>query len=215
MTRTFRTDDAQERERGLVMAASVVKRGGLVVLPVESSYAVATDPFRAQGVAALLASKGKGPGTPVPVMVPTIATLEGILDRVTPEIAALSRAFWPGPLTLVARGARSLSWDLGGTPGTVSVRMPLHPVALELLRRSGLLAVLAANAPGVAPPSECHDALEQLAGTVEVALDAGPRPEATPSSIVDVSSDVPLLVREGALNAADLRRAVPNLEVMA
>lgn len=213
MTRTFNTDDPQERERGLVMAASVVKRGGLVVLPVEASYAIATDPFRPDGVAALLASKGRGPETPVPVMVPSAATLDGILERVGPDVAALTRAFWPGPLTIVARAARSLSWELGGTPGTVSVRMPLHPVALELLRRAGLLAVLAANGAGMPPPVRCGDALDQLDGIIEVALDAGQRSDLVPSSIVDLTGDVPRLVREGALTSATLRTALPTLEV--
>lgn len=215
MTRTFATTDPLERERGLVMAASVVRRGGLVVLPVESSYALATDPFRVTGVAALLASKGRPSGTPVPIMVPSAATLDGILDRVTPPIAALTRAFWPGALTLVARSARSLSWELGGTPGTVTVRMPLHPVALELLGRSGLLAVMAANGPGQAPPVDCAAALDQLTGTIEVALDAGPRSDAAPSTIVDVTGEVPVLVREAAISAEALRAVVPELEVPA
>jgi tRNA threonylcarbamoyl adenosine modification protein (Sua5/YciO/YrdC/YwlC family) len=213
MTRTFAAADPQERERGLVMAASVVRRGGLVVLPVESSYAVATDPFRDAGIAALLASKGRAPGTPVPILVPSVATLDGILERVTPSIAALTRAFWPGALTLVARSARSLSWNLGGTPGTVTVRMPLHPVALELLGRSGLLAVMAANGPGQAPPTVCADALDQLGGTIEVALDAGPRSETAPSSIVDVTGEIPVLVREGVVGLDALKSVVPDLEV--
>jgi tRNA threonylcarbamoyl adenosine modification protein (Sua5/YciO/YrdC/YwlC family) len=213
MTRTFATTDPLERERGLVMAASVVRRGGLVVLPVESSYAVATDPFREAGIAALLASKGRAPGTPVAIMVPSAATLDGILERVTPTISALTRAFWPGDLTLVARSARTLSWGLGGTPGTVTVRMPLHPVALELLGRSGLLAVMAANGPGLDPPRACTDALDQLTGTIEVALDAGPRRQSPPSSIVDVTGEVPVLVREAAISAEALLAVAPDLEV--
>lgn len=212
MTRTFAMADPQERERGLVMAASVVRRGGLVLLPVESSYALAADPFRAAGVAALLASKGRAAGTPVPIMVPSVATLDGICARVTPAMAALTRAFWPGPLTLVARSAPSLTWHLGGTPGTVTVRMPLHPVALELLGRAGLLAVMAANGVGQAPPLTCADALDQLSGTIEVALDAGPRGKLPMSSIVDVSSGAAVLVREGAVDAQALKRVVPDLQ---
>jgi tRNA threonylcarbamoyl adenosine modification protein (Sua5/YciO/YrdC/YwlC family) len=213
MTRTFDMRDPLDRQRGLVMAASVVRRGGLVVLPVESSYAVATDPFHVAGVAALLASKGRPSGTPVPIMVPSAATLDGVLERVTPAISALTRAFWPGALTLVARSARSLSWELGGTPGTVTVRMPLHPVALELLGRSGLLAVMAANGSGQAPPMTCVEALDQLGGAIEVALDAGPRALTAPSSIVDVTGAVPVLVREAAVSADALASVLPELVV--
>jgi tRNA threonylcarbamoyl adenosine modification protein (Sua5/YciO/YrdC/YwlC family) len=210
MTRTFRTDDPVERERGLTMAASVVRRGGVVVLPVEATYAVATDPFSSAGIDRLLAAKGRARPVPIPVLVPSLATLDGLCHRTTDELKALARAFWPGPLTLIATAAPSLSWDVG-TPGTVMVRVPLHPVALELLRRTGPLAATSGNTVGGVPPANVEDALAQLGNAVEVALDAGPRSPLPSSSIVDVTGATPVLVREGELSLERLRTVVPEL----
>jgi len=165
----------------------------------------------------LLAAKGRDRRTPVPVMVPSPTTLSGILDHVTDDISVLVEAFWPGGLTIVAYAAPSLAWDLGATQGTVSVRMPLHPVALDLLRRTGPLAVMAANRAGLPAPLSADEAEGSVgdAAGVEVLLDAGSSPDALTSSIVDLTGGVPLLVREGVIDAATLREFVPNLEVLA
>ncbi len=110
-------------------------------------------------------------------------------SRFSRDADALRKAFWPGGLTLVVRHALSLAWDLGDADGTVAVRMPLHPVAIELLQRTGPLAVSSANVSGRAPAADAREALTQLGDDVSVYLDGGLSPDPLPSTIVDCTVD--------------------------
>ena len=111
----------------------------------------------------------------------------------------------------VATVAPSLQWDLGDTGGTVAVRMPLHPVAIELLQGTGPMAVSSANISGRAPATTCDEAVEQLGEVVSVYLDGGPSGEPVPSTIVDVTGATPRVLRLGAVDAEALRSVAPDL----
>ena len=148
----LRLRDPVERAEGLETAVDSIRRGELVVMPVDASYGLAADAFQPAAVDALAASKGRGRDLPIPVMVGSWSGLDGLTLIVQPEVRALVEAFWPGPLTLVVEHAPSLAWDLGDDRGAVSIRMPMHPVALELLARTGPLAVSGANLAGKRVP---------------------------------------------------------------
>ncbi|MGI9196134.1 MAG: L-threonylcarbamoyladenylate synthase, partial [Candidatus Nanopelagicales bacterium] len=105
----------------------------------------------------------------------------------------------------------TLAWDLGGSSGTVSLRMPLHPVALDVLNAAGPLAVTGAHAAGDVPPRTCDEAEEKLGEEVALYLDAGPCAAEQPSAIVDLTGDVPVLLREGAFDFEALRAVCPEL----
>ena len=113
----------------------------------------------------------------------------------------LIRAFWPGALSLVVRQAPSLQWDLGDARGTVMLRMPLHPVAIELLRQTGPMAVSSANVSGQPAATTAAEAQRQLGDTVDVYLDGGPAPEQGASTIVDLTGPAPRVLREGPVSA--------------
>lgn len=213
MTPVYDCADPGERARGLEQAARVVRRGDLVVLPTDTVYGVGCDAFTPQAVAALLAAKGRGRDLPVPVLVASPATLEGIATGLTPAVHELVQAFWPGALTLVCRAQPSLQWDLGDSRGTVAVRMPLHPVALELLADTGPMAVSSANRTGQPPAATAQEALEQLGDAISLCLDGGPVAAPVPSTIVDVTGRVPLLLRAGAVGQDELRSVAPDLAV--
>src|SRR5918997_740642 len=119
--------------------------------------------------------------------------------------------FWPGALTIVVEHSPSLQWDLGDTDGTVAVRMPLHPVALEVLRETGPMAVSSANKTGQPPAATAEEAQDQLDYSVRVYLEAGPCPDPVPSTIVDVTGDQPRVLRDGAIPFEKLREVVPDL----
>jgi tRNA threonylcarbamoyl adenosine modification protein (Sua5/YciO/YrdC/YwlC family) len=104
-----------------------------------------------------------------------------------------------------------LAWDLGDSRGTVAVRMPLHPVALELLERTGPMAVSSANRSGQAAARTAEEAQDQLAGSVQVYLDGGPASVGVASTIVDVTTETPRVLREGAVTVEALRRVVPSV----
>lgn len=148
---------------------------------------------------------------PVPVLVGSPRTLDGIATHLSRTARDLVEAFWPGGLTIVARVQPTLRWDLGETGGTVAVRMPLHPVAIELLQATGPMAVSSANISGRPPATTVDEAVEQLGEAVSVYLDGGTSGEPVPSTIVDVSGDVPRLLRAGAVTEADLREVAGDL----
>ncbi|MFF4399399.1 L-threonylcarbamoyladenylate synthase [Streptomyces sp. NPDC001480] len=213
MARRYDTNDATDRATGLREAASAVRRGELVVLPTDTVYGIGADAFSSQAVADLLDAKGRGRNMPTPVLIGSPNTLHGLVTDFSELAWELVDAFWPGALTLVARHQPSLQWDLGDTHGTVAVRMPLHPVAIELLTDVGPMAVSSANLTGHPAPETCDAAQEMLGDSVSVYLDGGPTPGNVPSSIVDVTGEVPLLLREGAISPDELRKVVPDLEV--
>lgn len=213
MARRYDCSDATDRATGLREAASAVRRGELVVLPTDTVYGIGADAFSPEAVGDLLEAKGRGRGMPSPVLVGSPNTLHGLVTDFSEQAWELVDAFWPGALTLVAKHQPSLTWDLGETRGTVAVRMPLHPVAIELLTEFGPMAVSSANLTGHPSPQDCDAAQDMLGDAVSVYLDGGPTPAAVPSSIVDVTGRTPVLLREGAISADELRKVVPELEV--
>jgi L-threonylcarbamoyladenylate synthase len=210
--RPYDMADPREREVGLGLAADAVGRGELVVVPTDTVYGLGTDAFSPAAIGGLLAAKGRGRDMPVPVLVGSPRTLDGIATGLSEAARALVTAFWPGALTLVATAQPSLRWDLGDTGGTVAVRMPLHPVAIELLRATGPMGVSSANISGQPAPTTCEQAVEQLGEAVSVYLDGGTSGDPVPSTIVDVTGERVRVVRLGAVSLEDLRDVVPELD---
>jgi tRNA threonylcarbamoyl adenosine modification protein (Sua5/YciO/YrdC/YwlC family) len=203
--------DGAVRATAIAAAASSIASGQLVVLPTDTVYGVGADAFDASAVADLLAAKGRGRDMPVPVLVGSWNTIQGLVSHVDERTSKLIEAFWPGGLTLVVEHAPSLTWDLGDARGTVAVRMPLHPVAIELLETTGPLAVSSANVSGQPPALTAKDAQDQLGDSVAVYLDGGPAVTGVASTIVDVTGEIPKVLRTGAISLAELRSVVPDL----
>ncbi|MFT3899632.1 MAG: L-threonylcarbamoyladenylate synthase [Gordonia sp. (in: high G+C Gram-positive bacteria)] len=204
MSTVYDCTDPQTRSAGLSAAVGAVRSGRLVVLPTDTLYGIGCDAFDADAVASLLAAKGRGRDMPVPVLVGSWHTIDGLVLSVPLPARELTRAFWPGGLSLVVQQAPSLAWDLGDTDGTVMLRMPMHPVAIELLREVGPMAVSSANVSGQPPATTVEDARRQLDDAVSVYLDGGPSAAATASTIVDVTGPVPRILREGAITAEQI-----------
>ena len=129
-----------DRDRGVAAAVEAVRRGDLVVLPTDTVYGIAADAFKSWSVTNLLNAKGQGRHMPPSVLVGSKHTLDGLVTRMPPAARDLADAFWTGTLTIIVEQAPTLQWDLGYTGCNVAVRMPLHPVALEVLRETGPLA---------------------------------------------------------------------------
>jgi L-threonylcarbamoyladenylate synthase len=201
MTEMFDCADAAQRPVGIASAISALKGGRLVVLPTDTVYGIGADAFDGAAVAALLSAKGRGRDMPVPVLVGSWHTIDGLVYSVPDSARQLIRAFWPGALSLVVQQAPSLQWDLGDAQGTVMLRMPLHPVAIELLRDVGPMAVSSANISGHAAAVTAADARDQLGDLVEVYLEAGPSAQGAASTIVDLTGAQPRILREGPITA--------------
>jgi tRNA threonylcarbamoyl adenosine modification protein (Sua5/YciO/YrdC/YwlC family) len=202
MSDLFDCSDPGQRQAGMASAISALKGGRLVVLPTDTVYGIGADAFDGTAVAALLAAKGRGRDMPVPVLVGSWHTIDGLVYAVPDAARELIQAFWPGALSLVVRQAPSLQWDLGDAYGTVMLRMPLHPIAIELLREVGPMAVSSANISGRPAAVTAADAREQLADLVEVYLEGGPSAQQAASTIVDLTGAQPRVLRQGPVAAA-------------
>src|SRR3984957_13655438 len=209
MSARFDCADTQQREDGLVAATSAVQEGQLVVLPTDTVYGIGADAFTPDAVTALLAAKGRGRNMPPPVLVGSVRAAAALTETLGPYGQDLIDEFWPGPLTLVFRSSPTLQWDLGDTLGTVAVRMPLHPVALDLLRRTGPMAVSSANLHSEPAATSADEAQRQLGDSVSVYLDGGQCADSVPSTILDLTGTVPRMLGAGGVGVDALRKDVP------
>ncbi|CDO89939.1 threonylcarbamoyl-AMP synthase [Mycobacterium triplex] len=200
MTEVFNCAEPEQRSAGISSAVGALKGGRLVVMPTDTVYGIGADAFDNSAVTALLAAKGRGRDMPVGVLVGSWHTIEGLVYTMPDGARELIRAFWPGALSLVVAQAPSLQWDLGDARGTVMLRMPLHPVAIELLREVGPMAVSSANVSGRPPAVNAGEARDQLGDLVDVYLDAGPAEQQAASTIVDLTGDTPRLLRAGPVS---------------
>lgn len=207
----FHCGDPDVRVDAIETAAHSVAAGELVVLPTDTVYGIGADAFDNVAVADLLRAKGRGRDMPVPVLVGSWSTIDGLVTAVDSRTRELVEAFWPGGLTLVVRHAPSLTWDLGDAAGTVAIRMPLHPVAIELLEKTGPMAVSSANRSGEPAAQTAAEARARLGEDVAVYLEDGPAAGGVASTIVDVTEERPRILRVGAVTADDLRAVVPDI----
>lgn len=214
MIRKFSMNNEMERKDGITAAVAAAKRGDLVVLPTDTVYGLGTDAFSQTGPQKLLAAKGRDRNMPIPVLVGHVKALDGLAQRVDGITKALAEAFWPGALTIVVKAQPTLRWDLGETNQTVALRMPLNPIAIELLNAVGPMAVSSANKTGQPAATNVDEAIAQLGEAVTIYLDGGQTPGNVASTIVDVSSGEIKLLRQGAIPLEEIRLIVPNIEVL-
>jgi len=205
MSAWFDCADNVQRAEGLAAAVTAVLNGELVVLPTDTVYGLGADAFSPGAVRRLLAAKGRGRDMPPPVLVGTVRAATALVEDMGPDGQRLIDEFWPGGLTIVCRAARSLSWDLGDTKGTVAIRMPEDTVALDLLRETGPMAVSSANLSGSESAMTAAEARDQLGEAVSVYLDGGKVSGGVASTIVDLTGPQPRLLRRGAISVGRLR----------
>ena len=187
-------------------AVEVLRGGGLVAFPTETVYGLGADAANPRALRRLFAVKGRPADHPVIVHVARAAQLDD-LGRDVPEVAhAFARAFWPGPLTIVVRrDPARVALEATGGRETVGIRVPAHPVALELLESFGSgIAAPSANRFGRVSPTTAQHVRDDLGADVEVVLDGGPSAVGVESTIVDVSGGQPVVLRVGAISDEQL-----------
>lgn len=186
----------------LSKAISVLLNGGLVIYPTDTVYGLGADPFNIEAVRKVFLAKGRGP-QPLPIIIDSIESAYRVA-YVTPLAKRLMDRFWPGPLTIVLK-AKDIVPREALVGDTIGIRMPNHRVALMLARGiGGLIVGTSANLHGRLPPRNVNEALEQLNGRVDLALDCGEVVHGVPSTVVEAIGDRLRVIREGALKAKAL-----------
>jgi len=187
----------------ILAASKIVRRGGLVVYPTDTVYGLGCDPLNVEAVKRLFKAKGERK-KPLPILASDIEHVEKIayLSERARKIAA---RFWPGPLTLVVPKKPALPDVVTCNLDSVGVRVPRHDIALHLIHLSkGLLVGTSANKTGEKPSQTAYEAAEQLGKEVSIILDGGPTALGTPSTVVDLTSEKPKILREGPVRLEDI-----------
>ena len=189
-------------------AVDVLRAGGVVAIPTETVYGLAGDVTNAAAVARIYAIKGRPADHPMILHAYTLEAFEGFAV-ITPALRTLAERFWPGPLTaVVPRGPRTPSTVTGGQP-SVAVRVPDHPLALAILRAFGTpLAAPSANRFGRVSPTSAEHVRADLGADVELVVDGGATRVGVESTIVDLTDEVPAVLRAGAITPSQLSSAL-------
>ena len=194
-------------EDSILAASHIVKRGGLVVYPTDTVYGLGCDPFNVEAVKRVLKAKGERK-KPLPVLASKIEGVEKIayLSKMARRIAA---RFWPGPLTFVLPKKRALLNIVTCNLDSVGVRVPRHNTAIHLIQLSGgLLIGTSANKTGKKPPRTAHEADKQLGKEIDMVLDGGPAPLGVASTVIDLTSDKPRILREGPISLEEITKVL-------
>jgi len=199
---TLRLDAADPA--AIAAAADLLRRGLPVVFPTDTVYGVGVLPSDAAAIELLYTAKGRPAEKGIPVLLGDVADVAHVAGHIPTAAAALMAHFWPGPLTLVVPRRAGLPPNLSADD-TVAVRVPDHAVARALIRAAGgAVATTSANLSGQPPALSADEALAALGGRVAAVLDDGPSPGGVASTVVDCTSERPVVLRAGPLSAADL-----------
>lgn len=208
-TRVVRLDPLKPDRSVLEEAAEVLRKGGLVAFPTETVYGLGADAFSRTAVLRVYEVKRRPLDNPVIVHVSRLEMLGDVAEDVPQYVLRALERSWPGPLTVVVRRRPSLPKEVSGGLDTVAVRMPGHPVALGLIEALGKpIAAPSANLSGRPSPTRAEHVVEDLWGSVEMILDAGPTFFGVESTVVDVTRDPPLLLRPGPIGVEELEKVL-------
>lgn len=190
----------------IARAVELLQRGGIVAMPTDTVYGIGALLTDAAAIERLYAVKGREHTKSIAVLLAGAEQLPLVAQNASQAALRLAQQFWPGALTLVVPRLPSLPSALSQTD-TVGVRVPNHPLALQLLTASGPLAVTSANRSGQPDALTAQDVLAQLDGRIDLVLDGGSTPGAVPSTVVDTIASPPRILRPGPIREADILAA--------
>lgn len=199
---------------GIARAGEILRSGGLVAFPTETVYGLGANALDEKAAAKIYAAKGRPSDNPLIVHIAEIEALEEIAAEVPETARLLAKAFWPGPLTLIFRKKEKVPYGTTGGLDTVAVRMPDHEIAREMiLSGGGYIAAPSANTSGRPSPTTAAHVAEDLNGRIDMIIDGGSVGIGLESTIVDVSGEVPVILRPGYINQEMLGGIIGPVEM--
>jgi L-threonylcarbamoyladenylate synthase len=208
---------SDESHSAIAQAAEILRNGGLVALPTETVYGLGANAFDAAAVARIFAAKERPSWDPIIVHIagPVLRNpmLEPLVTELPGAVQKLMRAFWPGPLTLLLPRSPAVPDIVTAGRPLVGIRMPLHSVAFEVIRRAGVpVAAPSANIFGHISPTTAEHVLEDLDGKIEAIVDAGPTRHGVESTVLDPNQSPMVIYRPGAITAQQIREVAGPVE---
>ena len=203
-----------EAENAIKRAGEVIRRGGLVAFPTETVYGLGGDALNPESSKKIYAAKGRPSDNPLIVHIADIKDLELITDGVSEAALKLAKAYWPGPLTMIMNKSDKVPLETTGGLGTVAIRMPNNKIALELIKTSGgYIAAPSANTSGRPSPTVARYCVEDLGGKIEMIIDGGQVGIGLESTIVDLTSEVPMILRPGYITADMIEKVLGEVTI--
>ncbi|MCC8066360.1 MAG: threonylcarbamoyl-AMP synthase [Clostridiales bacterium] len=202
------------REEGIRRAGEILRDGGLVAFPTETVYGLGADALDAEASGKIYRAKGRPSDNPLIVHIAEWDAIETITEDLPPQAKLLSDAFWPGPLTMVLKKSARVPYATTGGLDTVAVRMPSNEIALALIRAGGgYVAAPSANTSGRPSPTTAQHVLEDLGGAIDMIIDGGPVSIGLESTIVDLTEEIPVILRPGYISKEMLEKIVGEVRV--
>jgi L-threonylcarbamoyladenylate synthase len=192
-------------EKAFSRCREVVHAGGIIVYPTDTLYGLGADPKNPDAVRKLFTIKGRQAGQPILLLIKDANEVLDWAADITPRAEGLMKKFWPGPLTLVFKARREVMAQLTGGAGTIGLRVPGNALTRQLLASLGIaLTGTSANIAGKPGPRTAQEAAEAIGEMVDMVLDGGRTEGGDPSTVVDVSADEPMVIREGVIPSREI-----------
>ena len=191
--------------------AAALKAGKLAAFPTETVYGVGACMTHEKAVLEIYKIKGRPPEKPLSVLIASPADMEQMAVNVPKTAFLLAKHFWPGPMTLILEKNPAISDSVTAGKKTIGLRVPAHPVPLELVKIAGPLACPSANLSGDTDSKTAADVLAQLNGKIDILIDGGPTVLQTPSTIIDLTTTPPKILRKGSLSTDSVRNCIGEI----
>lgn len=215
MTRFLQITKNQEKDSKIYEeAGELLKAGELVAFPTETVYGLGGDALNCEAAHKIYAAKGRPSDNPLIVHIADVHALNELCEKVPDSAKKLAEAFWPGPLTMVLKKKDIVPYETTGGLDTVAVRMPNHPVALQLIRESGVyIAAPSANLSGRPSPTNASHVKEDLDGKIGMIIDGGAVSIGIESTIIDLTEETPMILRPGFITSKMLEQVVGEVTI--
>jgi len=209
MARLIKIDPDRPREETIKEAAKIIKDGGLVAFPTETVYGLGTDALNEEAVRRIFKVKGRSFNKPLSILIGRKEDLRQYVQEISKSAQVLIERFWPGPLTLILRASLLIPDIIKGENNTIGIRMPNCRVALEIVKTSGVpLACPSANLSGRPSPTKAEEVIKDLGEKIDLILDGRETKIGVESTVLDLTTSPPTMVREGALKREEIEEVV-------
>ena len=213
-TRVLKIVDLQQDENSILEASELIKSGEVVAFPTETVYGLGANALDPRAVEKIFRAKGRQGDNPLIVHVSKTQDVDKLVKELPPKARALMETFWPGPLTIVFKKSSVIPSEVTAGLNTVAIRMPNHPVALRLIDYSGLpIAAPSANRSGHISPTTARHVLEDMDGIIPLILDGGKCRVGLESTVLDMTSDIPVILRPGGVTLEMLEGILGEVRV--
>lgn len=213
-TRVIEIDHKFMDEEILQEAGNIIKNGGLVAFPTETVYGLGGDALNRESSKKIYAAKGRPSDNPLIIHICNIEDLKPIVEEIPEDVFRLAEAFWPGPLTIIMKKSGLVPTETTGGLNTVAVRMPSHPVALKFIEYAGgYVAAPSANVSGRPSPTKAKYVIEDMTGRIDMILDGDGIDIGLESTIVDMTGEIPEILRPGYITKDMLEKVLGEVRV--